>query len=95
MRYICLGAAVLRLHYQCTFWRKVFDWFLRENVSIPLQGGYTAQCMIVLRRKSSRVYITHDSAKRSLGTLSWFFTTTIYDADVASMQSEFIICLIV
>ena len=43
MRYICLGAAVLRLHYQCTFWRKVFDWFLRENVSIPLQGGYTTQ----------------------------------------------------
>ena len=38
-----VGAAVLRLHYQCTFWRKVFDWFLRENVSIPLQGGYTTQ----------------------------------------------------
>ena len=56
MRYICCRRGCSETPLPVYFLEKSF---LSVNVSIPLQGGYTAQCIIVFKAKEqSRMYNT-------------------------------------
>ena len=85
-----LPVYVLEKSFWLVFKRKRFN-----STTQWIHWAVCPQCIIVLRRKSSRVYITHDSEKRELGTLSWFFTTTVYDAEKRIDAIRIIICLFV